>query len=51
MEDVEAGGEMGNCEACAIVYHPALHVMDGDGCSGVKTVDGQNAAFHRKLYL
>ena len=51
MEDVEARGKMGNCMACAAVDHTALHVMDGDVCSGVKAADGQNAALYGKLHL
>ena len=35
VEDVEAGGEMGDSMVCAAVDHPALHVMDGDGCTSV----------------
>ena len=34
-EDVEAGGEMGDSMVCAAVDHPALHVMDVDGCTRV----------------
>ena len=42
---------MGDSMACAAVDHTALHVVDGDGCSGVKTADGQNAALCGKLHL